>query len=410
MLRHISALPAPRRPAGGCTVITASRFMEQEALLLRSRGVIIKAVDARQRHSRNPLLVGKKLEDALRIPPHVLHVTRHHPEAFFVKFDNAKHRDAALRLGEIIVDGCDFLLQPWRESDHAVHQTCPLHVRICVERMPLHMWNLEGAKEVLGGHVLVDRLDSRTFRQENTAIFSCWVWCWGLEHIPSSHTFTVFPDGADTISEMFGYSPPSRQVAPPPNGMRYDTLVHLDLVEDSSTPYRRTPSSGQSGLPSSDSEEEEPYPACNPTSGTWRCRMATRHATGQPLTPATPTSTAPAAAMTRVIPPAVAAVSRGRSPLSSGATAVRATQLLHQACMVSATAVARPRATAAAMPVSRPHRRRTLSCLLPCRCLPTGRCWSPLSPRLTLMPSRQPQAPLCLLARPPPTPLTHSRT
>uniref|UniRef100_A0ACD5V8T1 Uncharacterized protein n=1 Tax=Avena sativa TaxID=4498 RepID=A0ACD5V8T1_AVESA len=262
MLRRVSAVPAPRRPSAGPTVITCSRFMDHELRTLRSRGVLVKAVE--HFHSANPLLVGKELEARLRLPPHVLRVTRHHPEAFFIKFDFPKHRDDALRLGTITVDGSAFLLQPWSESDHAVHQTWTFHVRVCVERMPLHMWSIEGAQGVLGPRVLVDRLDSRTFGQENTAIFSCWVWCWELAHIPSSHAFVVFPEGAGRVAEMLGYSPPSRQVAPPPNGLRFDALVHLDLVEDWRVPERRTPSSGQSGVPSSNSEEEPPYPAVQP--------------------------------------------------------------------------------------------------------------------------------------------------
>ncbi|KAM0919210.1 hypothetical protein ACQ4PT_008334 [Festuca glaucescens] len=263
MLRNVPTRPAPRRASSRApTVIVADRALDNEARFLRSRGVIVKAME--QFHTANPLLVGQELETVLRLPPNILRVTKHHPEAFFVKFDYPKHRDDALRLGRISVDGKPFLLQPWREADHAVHQTWTLHVRVCVERMPLHMWNIKGAQDVLGRHVLVDRLDSRTYGQENTAIFSCWVWCWDLAHIPSSHPFIAFPEGSGRVEEMLGYSPPTRQVAQPPNGLLFDSLIHIDLVEDWRVPDRRTPSSGQSGLPSSSSEDEPPYPAIQP--------------------------------------------------------------------------------------------------------------------------------------------------
>jgi hypothetical protein len=91
-------------------VIVTDRALDNEARSLRSRGVIVKAME--QPHTANPLLVGKELESALRLPPHILRVTKHHPEAFFVKFDYPKHRDDALRLGRISVDGQPFLLQP----------------------------------------------------------------------------------------------------------------------------------------------------------------------------------------------------------------------------------------------------------------------------------------------------------
>jgi hypothetical protein len=126
------------------------------------------------------------------------------------------------------------------------------------------MSNIKGAQDVLGRQVLVDHLDSRTYGQENTAIFSCWVWCWDLAHIPSSHPFIAFPEGLGRVEEMLGYSPPTRQVAPPPNGLLFDCLIHIDLVEDWRVPDCRTPSLGQSGLPSSSSDEEPPYPAIQP--------------------------------------------------------------------------------------------------------------------------------------------------
>jgi hypothetical protein len=49
-------------------------------------------------------------------------------------------------------------------------------------------------------------------------------------------------------------------VAPPPRGKSHNLIIHLDLVEDWSPPRDRTPSYGQSGMPSSGSSESEEYP------------------------------------------------------------------------------------------------------------------------------------------------------
>jgi hypothetical protein len=162
--------------------------MEQQVFNLRSRGVLVTATEVR--HCANPHLVGQALEKELRLPPHQLRVTRHHHEAFFVLFDIPSHRDRAISLGRLNVDGSTFLLQAWRESDHAVHQVYNLHVRVCIERMPMHMWSREGAQEVLGDHVLVDRLHSRTYAQDTTELFSCWVWC--RQRRPHSQQSRVF--------------------------------------------------------------------------------------------------------------------------------------------------------------------------------------------------------------------------
>jgi hypothetical protein len=268
MDRFVASKPAPRRsgPTSSHSIVVASRSIEQQIFNLRSRGVLVTATEAR--HCANPHLVGQALEKELRLPPHQLRVTRHHPEAFFVLFDTPPHRDRAIAHGRLHVEGSTFLLQAWRESDHAVHIVYNLHARICIERMPMHMWSREGAQEVLGSHVLVDRLDSRTYTQDNTELFSCWVWCRSIDHIPGHHGFSVFPQEAGHVVEMNGYSPPRREVAPPPECLRYDSLIHVDLVEDWTVRESRTPSTGQSGIPSSTSSEEPPYPMVQPF--TWR--------------------------------------------------------------------------------------------------------------------------------------------
>ncbi|XBI97436.1 hypothetical protein VPH35_017809 [Triticum aestivum] len=68
---------------------------------------------------------------------------------------------------------------------------------------------------------------------------------------------------------MYGFSPPSHDVAPLPWVCREDLLIHVDLVEDW-TPLspRSSSSSPQSGIPSSESEgDTRPFPAVYP--GTW---------------------------------------------------------------------------------------------------------------------------------------------
>ncbi|KAM0826959.1 hypothetical protein ACQ4PT_068512 [Festuca glaucescens] len=110
MDRLIASKPAPRRstPTSSHSIIIASRSMEQQIFNLRSRGVLVTATEAR--HCANPHLVGQALEKELRLPPHQLRVTRHHPEAFFVLFDIPSHRDRAIALGRLHVDGSTFLL------------------------------------------------------------------------------------------------------------------------------------------------------------------------------------------------------------------------------------------------------------------------------------------------------------
>jgi hypothetical protein len=66
------------------------------------------------------------------------------------------------------------------------------------------------------------------------------------------------------MEEMNGFSLPCRDVAPPPEGIRFDALIHVDLVEDWTPRRSRSPSSRQSGMPPSSSSEEPPCPAVQP--------------------------------------------------------------------------------------------------------------------------------------------------
>jgi hypothetical protein len=56
MLRNIAAKPAPRRPVSGHSIIVASHHVEQQIFSLRSKGVLVKALDAD--HTATPLSIG----------------------------------------------------------------------------------------------------------------------------------------------------------------------------------------------------------------------------------------------------------------------------------------------------------------------------------------------------------------
>ncbi|KAE8780178.1 D-3-phosphoglycerate dehydrogenase, chloroplastic [Hordeum vulgare] len=80
----------------------------------------------------------------------------------------------------------------------------------------MQFWSVDGAEEILGRRVRVDRLDSRTLERGHTKTFACWVWTNDLANIPTRHTLGVLPRGACRVEEMEGFSPPDRRVAPPP--------------------------------------------------------------------------------------------------------------------------------------------------------------------------------------------------
>ncbi|KAI4962737.1 hypothetical protein ZWY2020_025851 [Hordeum vulgare] len=132
----------------------------------------------------------------------------------------------------------------------------------------MHFWSIQGAEEILGRRVRVDRMDSRTLERGHTKTFACWVWTSDVANIPTKHTMAVLPCGAGRVEEMEGFSPPDRRVAPPPATADYSMLIHVDRIEDWTPPSPRSSHSGQSGLPSSDSDaDDRPFPGVTP--GSW---------------------------------------------------------------------------------------------------------------------------------------------
>uniref|UniRef100_A0A8I7B614 Uncharacterized protein n=1 Tax=Hordeum vulgare subsp. vulgare TaxID=112509 RepID=A0A8I7B614_HORVV len=133
----------------------------------------------------------------------------------------------------------------------------------------MHLWSVEGAEEILGRRVRVDRLDSRTLERGHTKTFACWVWTDDVGSIPTKHCLGILPRGAGRVEEMVGFSPPDRRVAPPPATAEYSMLIHVDRVEDWTPPSPRSSHSERRGLPSSDSDgDDAPFPAVVPASWT----------------------------------------------------------------------------------------------------------------------------------------------
>ncbi|KAE8809813.1 D-3-phosphoglycerate dehydrogenase, chloroplastic [Hordeum vulgare] len=262
MLHHIDPSCRPRE---SCSVAVLSPAVDQAIFFLRSHAVTLTAADGV--NASSPMVVGRPLETQLAVPVHSLRVTAHHPEHFFVIFTQPAHQVNAVRRGSIRIDGAVFNVASWHENDHASFGFLLLHVRVVVEDVPMHFWSVEGAEEILGKRVRVDRLDSRTLERGHTKTFACWVWTDDVASIPTRHTLGVLPRGAGCVDEMEGFSPPDRRVAPPLATAEYSMLIHVDRVEGWTPLSPRSSHSGQSDVPSSSSDEDDrPFPAVAPAS------------------------------------------------------------------------------------------------------------------------------------------------
>ncbi|XP_037433357.1 uncharacterized protein LOC119300519 [Triticum dicoccoides] len=131
----------------------------------------------------------------------------------------------------------------------------------------MQFWSLPGADEAFGDIGRVDRLDSRTLERGHTRTFAFWLWVWDVAHIPTRRVLWVLKRGAGRADEIIGLVPADSRIPPPPGVRRYHLLLHVDLLEDWSPLSPRSSQSGQSGLPSSDENNDRPFPRIEP--GTW---------------------------------------------------------------------------------------------------------------------------------------------
>ncbi|KAE8799176.1 D-3-phosphoglycerate dehydrogenase, chloroplastic [Hordeum vulgare] len=96
----------------------------------------------------------------------------------------------------------------------------------------MQFWSVQGAEEILGKRVRVDRLDSTTRERGHTKTFAYWVWTNDVANSPIKHTLGVLSRGAGRVDEMEGFSPPDRCIARPSGTTDYTMLIHVDWVED----------------------------------------------------------------------------------------------------------------------------------------------------------------------------------
>ncbi|KAI4999281.1 hypothetical protein ZWY2020_003870 [Hordeum vulgare] len=198
-----------RRPRISRSVTIPSPEVDQAVFFLRNHIVMLSAADGV--NASSPMAVPGALEAQLAVPAHSLRVTAHHPEHFFVIFTQPAHQGNAVRRGTIRVDDASFSIASWHEHDHTSFDALLLHVRVIIEGAPMQFWSVNGAEEILGKRVRVDRLDSRTLERGHTKNFACWVWTNDVANIPTRHSLGVLPRGAGRVEEMEGFSPPDRR-------------------------------------------------------------------------------------------------------------------------------------------------------------------------------------------------------
>ncbi|KAM0857821.1 hypothetical protein ACQ4PT_048230 [Festuca glaucescens] len=197
---------AERRPGRGTTFSFCSQAAEETVRLLRFSTVLVTMSEARS--DINPQMVAKALERELHIPFDQMHVSKHFPEPFLVRFVNTTHRDTALAAGVASCRGVALLLAAWTPAVGGHQRVWRYYCRLAIERVPLQCWNKEDVQDAVGRSCVIDRLERQSLSFTNTACVYAWAWAWNPDCIPTSNDYSG------------------------QQGPLFPVLIHLDTTKD----------------------------------------------------------------------------------------------------------------------------------------------------------------------------------
>ena len=97
-------------------------------------------------------------------------VARHKLEDFLIVFRHPHHRDAALDKRNLTVRSGHIKMLPWRTLPYGDYCDLKYHMRLCLEGIPLHVWNENIAKRAVARSCDLDYVEHRSLRRDDRAL------------------------------------------------------------------------------------------------------------------------------------------------------------------------------------------------------------------------------------------------
>ena len=229
---------ASQRPSAGSTFTVSTQAMEDAARNLRASAVLVTMSEARQ--DINPQLVAKALERKLNIPWDQMHVSKHHPEDFLVRFGHARHRDTAVEAGAVPCRGVALTLPPWTSAARGHQRVSRFYCRLAIEGLPVQAWRREAVQDAIGLSCKVDRLERQSSSLSNSSLAYAWVWAWSPDDIPAANGFSIIDRPAADVRGLPAL-PEGRPREEGVQGPQFPILIHLDQTQDYSPVCERPP-------------------------------------------------------------------------------------------------------------------------------------------------------------------------
>lgn len=99
-------------------------------------------------------------------------------------FDEVAVRDEIQRgQGPLVLGRVTFMVAPWSRFHRASPAKMLYKVRVCLEGVPEHAWDVDSVASLFDPSMLIDGVDSEVRREEEIGCFRLWVWMDAVEKL-----------------------------------------------------------------------------------------------------------------------------------------------------------------------------------------------------------------------------------
>jgi len=201
----------------------------------------------------------------LRISASSLRVTKIGAATFLLRFTDPALRTAALGARAISIGYTSLRLRPWTRQFGAQASKLRYRVRVCLEGVPSHAWQCEVVAPLFGQPSFVEEICDKRYLEKEKECFCLWIWTDDPTTIAKSGSLQL--EEPITVTEEYFIhlgnmgSPYVRRDQA--EMLKFEVLIHVDQVQDFSTPPaspHRSEHSTISRVPSDEPEDE--WPVC----------------------------------------------------------------------------------------------------------------------------------------------------
>ncbi|KAM0834820.1 hypothetical protein ACQ4PT_063336 [Festuca glaucescens] len=174
---HQVPMEAPGGNRREAVVAMAPRSMAQADAeqLLGRHAVVTTVVGFRPSLELFEITRGMALH--FRIAEADVKVTVHAPGEFLLRSrDPAVKREALQHYGPLVLRSVSFLLSPWTRLRRATASNLLYQVRVCLEGVPDHAWDVVSVAPLFTGEAIIDHIDDSVNSEQETACLRLWVW------------------------------------------------------------------------------------------------------------------------------------------------------------------------------------------------------------------------------------------